>query len=202
MNSLLDFLCENVSKSHSRLDYWKGIRKGRHWRQSSTLRLSMKRKTYRLTLEEWWRRKQRRVGGVWRETPISVRFEAGIGGSREHNGDRCGAFSTSQSSPHYIRLEEEPAEPTVSLIEVRSDDSPETHYWGDDSSSKSIREPTLTPKETPEIAVATQPEEVVTKVDAADDRETIVNYQQLRHLWTKCLLTKRNLRLLLRSERW
>ena len=31
----------------------------------------------------------------------------------------------------------------------------------------------MTPKEIPETAVATKPEEVVTKADAADDKETI-----------------------------
>ena len=57
-------------------------------------------------------------------TPISLRFEAGIGGSWEHGRDRCAAFSTSRTGskcPPHLTF----AEPTVSLIEVESDDSPE-----------------------------------------------------------------------------
>ena len=78
--------------------------------------------------------------------------------------------------------EEEPADPTVSSIEVKSDDSPETQSIlsetmralpsGNDNVS--LPEPMSIPKETPETADASQPVEVATKTDAADVvKETI-----------------------------
>ena len=89
-------------------------------------------------------------------------------------------ISTSHSS-----TEEEPAdstEPTVSSIEVKSEDSLETqsivaaettttteHPPANDDVS--IPEPELIPEETPEVVVASH--EVATKVDEVDDKETI-----------------------------
>ena len=64
--------------------------------------------------------------------------------------------------------EEEPVDPTVSSIEVRSDESPETQPILSETTTVhpnvnvSIPEPTLIPKATPE--------EVDTKADAADDK--------------------------------
>ena len=82
------------------------------------------------------------------------------------------------ASPH-SSTEEEPA---VSSIEVKSDDNLETqpilsetttaHQPANDKVS--IPESTLILKETPETAFASQPEEVATKTDAADDKETIL----------------------------
>ena len=82
------------------------------------------------------------------------------------------------SIPH-SSTKEEPAEPTVSLTEVKSEDSLETQSIPTETTTDyppvndnvSIPEPALVPKETPETPVATQ--EVATKVDAVDDKETI-----------------------------
>ena len=75
---------------------------------------------------------------------------------------------------------EEPAEPTasVSSIEIRSDDNPEKAntqycYIAHPNDNVSILESTLVSKATPET-FASQPEEVATKTDAADDKETIL----------------------------
>ena len=59
--------------------------------------------------------------------PISVGFEAGIGGSGR---DRYAALAPAEPEADVPTLhsstEDEPAEPTVSSIEVEFDDSPET----------------------------------------------------------------------------
>jgi len=88
--------------------------------------------------------------------------------------------STSHSS-----TEEEPAEPTVSSIEVKSEDSLETQPLAIPTETTtdhapaanddvSIPEPALVPKleETPEPAVTSQ-EVATTKADAIDDKEII-----------------------------
>ena len=79
----------------------------------------------------------------------------------------------------------------MSSIEVKSDDSPETqplpsetmrvHLPANDNVS--TPEPTLIPKEALEIVVAIQPQVVVTKAEAVDDKETIspsaIDYSEL-----------------------
>ena len=81
-----------------------------------------------------------------------------------------------------ILIETTTAYPPVSSIEVKSDDSSETQpilvetttaYLPPVNDNVSLSEPTLIPKETPETAVASQPEEVATKPDATHDKEII-----------------------------
>ena len=76
-----------------------------------------------------------RIGSVVREPgtngearmPIPVRFEAGIGRSGR---DRYATLTSAEPEVNVPTLhsstEDEPAEPTVSSIEVEFDDSPET----------------------------------------------------------------------------
>ena len=84
-------------------------------------------------------------------------------------------------STSHLSTEEEPAEPTVPSIEViKSDDSLETQPiptetatdHPPDNDNVSIPEPALMPKETPETTVASQPEEVATKAEAVDDKDS------------------------------
>ena len=80
-----------------------------------------------------------------------------------------------------ILVETTTAHPLVSSIDIKSDDSSETQpiliekttSYPPANDNVSLPEPTLIPKETPETVVASQPEEVATKADAAEDKEII-----------------------------
>ena len=84
-------------------------------------------------------------------------------------------------STSHLSTEEEPTEPTVSSIEViKSNESLETQPiptetmtdHPPDNDNVSIPEPALIPKETPETAVASQPEEIATKAEVVDDKDS------------------------------
>ena len=141
-----------------------------------------------------------------------------MGGSWELGRGRCAAFSTSRTKGskclHLTFVYGGRASCVIDRSQVRrqpgeSANTETTTVHPTANVNLSIPEPRLIPKGTLETSVAIQPEEVATEADEIDDKETIppssstiVNYQWLKHLWTKCLLTNCKPRRGRRSGNW